>query len=137
MYGRRCDADLGDTRCGVNLASVTQAGTVAVVTDRGNFTTAGLVGADGLFDGGLLTWTSGANAGRAMEVKRWTTADSRILLNLPMPSNVAAADGFSVYAGCDKNHTTCHTTFNNIVNFRGFPHIPGRDQITRYPDSPS
>jgi uncharacterized phage protein (TIGR02218 family) len=35
--------------------------------------------------------------------------------------------------GCDKRFETCATRFNNAVNFRGEPHLPGNDLLTRYP----
>jgi uncharacterized phage protein (TIGR02218 family) len=35
--------------------------------------------------------------------------------------------------GCDKRLETCVTRFNNAVNFRGEPHLPGNDLLTRYP----
>jgi uncharacterized phage protein (TIGR02218 family) len=35
--------------------------------------------------------------------------------------------------GCDKRFETCVTRFNNAVNFRGEPHLPGNDPLTRYP----
>ena len=37
---------------------------------------------------------------------------------------------FTVTAGCDKQFATCQAKFNNPVNFRGFPHIPGNDFVT-------
>ena len=41
-----------------------------------------------------------------------------------MPQPIAAGDAFTVTAGCDKPFATCHDRFDNVVNFRGFPHIP-------------
>jgi uncharacterized phage protein (TIGR02218 family) len=35
--------------------------------------------------------------------------------------------------GCDKRFETCVTRFGNAVNFRGEPHLPGNDLLTRYP----
>jgi hypothetical protein len=37
--------------------------------------------------------------------------------------------------GCDRRLSTCRDRFNNVANFRGFPHIPGNDFILRYPRS--
>ncbi len=31
--------------------------------------------------------------------------------------------------------TTCRLKFDNIVNFRGFPHMPGNDRVIAYPSS--
>lgn len=127
---RRCDADLGDSRCGVTLATYTVTGSViADSTDRQTFTATDLPASIG----GLLTWTSGANAGRGMEVK--TASAGQIVLALPMPYDIAAGDAYSVHAGCDKNASTCQGTFANVENFRGFPHIPGVDSVLDYPNA--
>ncbi|MDE5056044.1 phage BR0599 family protein [Wolbachia endosymbiont of Drosophila bicornuta] len=32
---------------------------------------------------------------------------------------------YSILAGCDKTFPTCRSKFNNTVNFRGEPYIPG------------
>ncbi len=34
---------------------------------------------------------------------------------------------------CDKRYRTCLGTFDNVVNFRGFPDLPGEDFLTVYP----
>ncbi len=34
---------------------------------------------------------------------------------------------------CDKRYATCHGTFDNRLNFRGFPDLPGEDFLTLYP----
>ena len=36
---------------------------------------------------------------------------------------------------CDKTWETCVATFDNGLNFRGFPHVPGDDYLTAYPRS--
>ena len=35
--------------------------------------------------------------------------------------------------GCDKRSSTCSDRFDNLLNFRGFPSIPGQDFLTVYP----
>jgi NlpC/P60 family putative phage cell wall peptidase len=70
-YQYYCDAELGDARCGVNLAapSYSASGSVAAVSGDRSFTTAGLGGfALNWFALGRVEWTSGANAGRRAEV---------------------------------------------------------------------
>ena len=136
VYQIRCDADLGDARCGVNIVALTQSGTVATVASRSAFTASGIAGADNLFNGGLVTWTSGANTAFPMEVKRWTSSSATLELFLPMPYNIAAADGFDVYPGCDKNFTTCRDVYGNAVNHRGFYLTPTSDQSAEFPDNP-
>ena len=48
----------------------------------------------------------------------------------PMAQPIAPGDTFIVTAGCDKRFATCRAKFDNAVNFRGFPHIPGNDFVT-------
>ena len=45
---------------------------------------------------------------------------------------VAGGHAFTIRAGCDKRSETCGAKFANILNFRGFPHIPGQDTVIRY-----
>ena len=43
-----------------------------------------------------------------------------------MPFTVAAGNTYSLVAGCTKRFTEdCGTKFNNKVNHRGYPHLPG------------
>lgn len=138
LYAARCGADLGDTRCRVNLASSAFRGTGAVVAVEGmsQFTASGLAGfADGWFSAGRLAWTSGANADLAMEVKihRKASGVVRIVLWQAMADAISPGDAFVVTAGCDKQFSTCRDRFGNSVNFRGFPHIPGNDFVLSYP----
>lgn len=128
IYAPACDADLGDARCAVTLASYTVTGSATSVASQSGFTDATRAEATGYFDHGLLTWTGGANAGHAMEVKTFT-AGGAFVLQQSLPNPIAVGDAYSVYAGCDKTLATCKTKFNNVVNFRGHPHVPGLDRM--------
>lgn len=135
VYGALCDARLGDSRCTFDLASRTQSGIVTVAANRRAFSVNGI--SEDVFNGGLVTWTSGLNDGLTMEVKLWSgsPADTVELFD-SMPFNIVVGDTFTMSPGCDRNLSTCRDQFNNVVNFRGFPFIPGRDAVLRYPDSP-
>jgi len=129
-----CDADLGDARCTVDLANPAFKGTGAVIAASSPrlFSASGLgdFAAD-WFTRGLVTFTTGANAGRAQEVRRHAAGASATLeLWQPMAAAIAPGDTFTVTAGCDKHFPTCQAKFANGVNFRGFPHIPGNDFLT-------
>ena len=126
VFGRLCDADLGDGRCGLTLTPVS--GAVTSIFDARRFAASGLDAATaGDFTGGRLAFTSGANAGRAMEVKRHAVSAGVVILELwqAMSEAVAIGDGFTVTPGCDKRLATCRDRFANSVNFRGFPYMPG------------
>jgi uncharacterized phage protein (TIGR02218 family) len=135
-YQRLCDADLGDNRCGINVDAPGFKGTGSVdaVSDDRILAVSGLSGfADNWFRFGKLAWTSGANAGRIAEVKGHARA-ATVTLTLwqRAPSPVEPGDGFTVMAGCDKTLATCRARFDNIANFRGFPHMPGNDRAFAY-----
>jgi len=137
-YGYSCDADLGDARCTVNLATpdFTGNGTVANAVDARRLTASGLDAyANGWFSGGKIVFASGANAGRAMEVKRHALSAGIVTLELwqAMSAPIAPGDAFTVTAGCDKQFSTCKSKFDNAVNFRGFPYMPGNDAVVAYP----
>lgn len=103
-------------------------------TDTGDFpayVSGGLaspMGADaGYFDFGVLTFTSGANNGLSMEVRSYV--EGQITLALPMPYLIVAGDTYSMHAGCDKAFETCRDRFDNVLNFRGEPYLPGLDKM--------
>lgn len=132
LFSPSCRATLGDARCSVNLASVTVSGTISTTTSRQDFTANSVTGAAGLYTLGKITFTSGANSGLAMEVKehvKMTTGGARITLVLPMPYAIANGDGFNLTQGCDKTLATCKTRYDNVLNFRGEPHVPGIDRM--------
>jgi uncharacterized phage protein (TIGR02218 family) len=139
VFGHGCDADLGDTRCGVDLANAAYHGTgaAATVIDNRRFSVTGLGSfADALFSGGKITWTSGANDGQSMEIKRHSLVGGVVSIELwqPMSETVAAGHAFTITAGCDKQFSTCKAKFSNAVNFRGFPYMPGNDIVVSYPN---
>jgi uncharacterized phage protein (TIGR02218 family) len=139
-FGYSCDADLGDARCTIDLtdAAFRGEGAVGGVTDARRFVATGLESfADGWFSGGKLTWTGGANAGRAMEIKRHAVSALGISVELwqAMSEAVMAGDAFAVTAGCDKQFATCKAKFANAVNFRSFPYMPGNDALLSYPNA--
>jgi len=136
VYAPDCAADLGDARCGVDLAALEESGTVSAVSSITAFQTS-LVQATGWYDGGELIWTSGANAGQTVAVRSWDAATSTLTLFLPALYPIQAGDPFIVRPGCDKTFATCQAKFDNAVNFRGFPHVPGNDQVLGYPDAQS
>jgi uncharacterized phage protein (TIGR02218 family) len=136
-YERTCSARLGDSRCKVDLTSPVYHG-MATITSDGPSTDLQVSGISGFaadwFSGGTLTFSSGRNAGLAFEVKSHlrTAGADFLVLWMPPPFPVAAGDAGTVTAGCRKTFAICKSKFDNHLNFRGFPHIPGTDAVTRY-----
>jgi len=130
-YQRTCDAILGDARCTRGLGDVTSTGTISSVESNRRFVVSGLSNdTTGFYTVGLLTFTSGDNNNLAFEVK--SHSPGFIELWEQPPFTVSGGTTFSVVAGCDKSAETCNAKFNNILNFQGFPFIPGNDFVGRY-----
>ena len=137
LFTPSCRADLGDAKCGTDLdaGGWRKAAAVASVTDARTFTIAVTEprAVDGWFVDGVVTFTSGTNAGRSMEVKAWTQATATVTLFLPMSGPIAFGDTLTLYPGCRKTTADCRDKFANIVNFRGEPFVPGLDGLLQSP----
>lgn len=131
LYRATCDADFADSRCKMDAAVHTLAGTVLAGATATSFSLSGFDALmDGWATGGRITFTSGTNAGITRMVRQH---HSNVLeLWEPLPAAPAAGDLCSVLTGCDKRFATCGGRFGNTANFRGFPHIPTPDFVMTY-----
>lgn len=127
LYGPACRAALGDAQCRVEMEGYTFSGTVGTALSEAVFGDAARGEKNGYFAAGKVTFTSGKNAGLSMEVKGFDKG--QFTLTLPMPYEIAVGDGYRAAAGCDKNFATCVQRFDNAINFRGEPHVPGMDRM--------
>lgn len=128
-YLPHCRANLGDRRCKFNLRQLgfTVKTIVSEIIDQQSFIASELDLPNNWFTGGYIRWTTGNNKGLKTEVKAFT--NSKILLALSMPFTIYIGDKFTIIAGCDKSSKTCTAKFNNIINFRGEPDLPGIDRL--------
>lgn len=125
-----CRAELGDRRCRVDLAPLTMLARVAAGSSRDRIK---LVdpGDAARFVGGTVRPLDGANAGIDARVSAIDGTDLILFEGLPF---TPATDGrVIVREGCDKRLSTCAARFANAANFRGEPHVPGGDVLTRFP----
>lgn len=83
----------------------------------------------GFFDFGVLTMNEGENEGLSREIKSFVPG--QFTLQLPFPYPVLVGEEYTAVAGCDKSLPTCRDRFDNVVNFRGFPYLPGMDKIVQ------
>ncbi|UJW76556.1 DUF2163 domain-containing protein [Rhizobium sp. SL42] len=138
IYNRRCDAELGDIRCRVDLAIAGRrvTGLVAAVETPDRLLIAGLpdLGA-GHFRLGRLRFDGGALAGRTVAIEDSGATDegsARVRLWLPLEAAPAVGDAVTLSVGCDKSFAMCRERFANGLNFQGFPHMPGSDFAYSY-----
>lgn len=132
IYQKPCTAVLGDTACRVDLSgpdhSLTL--TVAAIESTRVLRLAGAGTApQGWFRRGRLTVLDGAAAGLHGTIKRDTAQSSQREVELwePLRAPLAPGDSLRLLAGCDKRFATCRDKFANLVNFQGFPDLPGDD----------
>ncbi|HWT11988.1 MAG TPA: DUF2163 domain-containing protein [Allosphingosinicella sp.] len=125
-----CRAELGDRRCRVDMAGRTLLTRVVAVLGEDVIELAEAAGGDA-YGYGRLRWIGGVNSGLESAVRR--SDGTRIELREPPPLAPAAGDLVEVREGCDKRLATCSGRFGNAANFRGEPHLPGLDLLTRYP----
>jgi uncharacterized phage protein (TIGR02218 family) len=123
-----CRARFGDESCRVDLAGRT---TVAAVTGSdGTALTIDQV-VDDRFVLGRLRYMTGANCGLTSVIFE---VDGPIIRVRDLPrATVEPGCRIELREGCDKRFATCVSRFNNAANFRGEPHLPGNDLLTRYP----
>ena len=91
----RCDADLGDTRCGYSLTA--DSCTVTTVNSRLSFIDSSLTAADDYYNGGKVTWLTGNNAGLTFDIKRYVSSSDTIELYEPTPYAIQVGDTCSLY----------------------------------------
>ena len=142
LYQALCDVELGEPRCGVDLMDPAFRAELDVLAseDRYRLRVGGLEGyTEGWFALGLALWTSGQRQGlRDRLVSQARVGTSDVLgFEAPVGDWIQPGDTLTVTAGCDRRLATCRQKFDNVVNFRGFPHVPGNDFVLRYPHEDS
>lgn len=125
-----CRARFGDRACKVSLAMHRAEIAVSGIADP-HLEFAGLAGQGADYSYGELRWLSGENCGLGFAILSGAGNSIRLADQPVRP--VSIGDKALLTAGCDKNFVTCRDRFANSINFRGEPHLPGNDLLTRYP----
>lgn len=125
-----CRARLGDRACKVSLAAHQAEMKITGLTDMLlEFSDLQGQATDYLY--GELRWLSGKNCGLSFAI---ISGEGNAIRLADQPTQpVSVGDRVLLTAGCDKNFYTCRDRFQNSINFRGEPYLPGNDLLTRYP----
>jgi uncharacterized phage protein (TIGR02218 family) len=123
-----CRAAFGDKQCRLDLAGRTVRATVTSCQDNVLQIDRSI---DDRFLFGRLRYLTGGNCGLSTAVLAVSGAE----LSLRDRPRAAVEPGTVVQLreGCDKRFETCVSRYQNGVNFRGEPYLPGTDLLTRYP----
>lgn len=132
VYQKACSAILGDRDCSFDLdtpgyvserpAETVEENRVFRFAEMGGF-------AEDWFRHGVIRVRSGAAAGLIGLIKRDRSEGAGRVIELwhPLGAAVTPGDALRIEAGCDKRMTTCQFKFDNLLNYQGFPDIPGDD----------
>lgn len=132
VYQKACSAILGDRTCTFDLDTpgYVLERPAETVDDNRVFHFAEMGGfEDDWFRHGVIRVLSGAAAGLIGLIKRDRSDGAGRVIDLwhPFGATVAPGDALRIEAGCDKRMATCQFKFDNLLNFQGFPDIPGDD----------
>jgi uncharacterized phage protein (TIGR02218 family) len=119
-YERSCPHGLFDASCRINRALWRHVTTVTQL-DGASVVCASLP--SNLWHvGGFITWTDDMiSHQRAIENK----TGNRLYL-LSGTAGIEVGTQISVYPGCDQTSAMCNGVYNNLPNFGGFRHMPGK-----------
>lgn len=115
------------------IQALTLTGTVTAIssTPKRVFRDSARTEPNDFWTGGLLTFTSGLNINRSMEVKLYTVLNGEFELMLPLAFAIAVTDAYSVQAGCFKRVIEdCRDKFDNTHNFQGHPYVQQNFEIS-------
>lgn len=146
MITPNCRYKLGDADCKVDLDAYTEHDVpVSSVVSRRIIVAAVFAAGsppypNDWFNWGVLTFTTGLNAGFSMDIKSYLS-NGTIELQLPFPYAVSVADEFTISPGCNKKFKTnpneylgdCVIKFNNGINNGGEPEVPLPSRSFRLP----
>ncbi|GGB30326.1 phage protein [Sphingomonas metalli] len=124
-----CRASLGDRRCRVPMAGrrrfarVTAAAGAVLTLDSAEPVA-------GAYGGGSVRWMDGGNGGLRQTIA--VSAGATVTLEAAPVAPVMPGALVELIEGCDRTLATCAARFGNAANFRGEPHLPGMDLITRW-----
>ena len=127
IFSPTCRANFADSLCGLDENNYKSTGSITSVISNSEFLDSTRSENAGIFTHGVVKFTSGNNIGQFFEVK--TSNISEIKLMLPATNDIMVGDNYEIIEGCDKRFETCVNRFDNAINFRGEPHVPGIDRL--------
>lgn len=124
FFQSQCNHVLYSVRCGASQDGKVFSTSVGAIVDTTHLIVdLGIDFEAGFFTGGEVT----TEVERRLIVKH---DGVNIWLNYPF-REIDAGQDVTLYAGCDHKINTCHTKFNNLVNFLGWPYTPSLNPFTQ------
>ncbi len=138
VYQKPCTAILGDGKCQFDTSApgFFYETLVAQVAGGRSFEWPDLPGfAPEWFARGKLQVLDGDAMGLWGAIKEDRISNGSRVVELwePIRADIQPGDRVRLTAGCDKRFATCRDKFSNLMNFQGFPDLPGEDWMMAVP----
>lgn len=128
-WSRNCPHTLYDAACAVLRTSHKVVGVIDHI-DGESIGFANAAGqSTGYYSGGYVEWTSQFG----LEQRGIEKHSADILTLYGGTFGLVAGQALSIFAGCDRTLDTCDNKFNNVVNYGGCPHMPGKSPFDGTP----
>jgi uncharacterized phage protein (TIGR02218 family) len=123
-WGRNCPHALYDQSCRVDPDDYATVVTVSNVIGNQIFSTGIDALADHYLTGGYLEFV---RAGiDAVERRAIDSHVGNKITVLGLADGILIGDSITVYPGCNRTIAECDAKFDNVPNYGGFPHLPGK-----------
>lgn len=140
VFQKPCTAVLGDGTCRFDTLTpgyYTQVLAESIVDERVFRWNGFEPFEEGWFMRGRLDVLDGPASGLWGMIKSDRLEGTSRVIELWEPIRAPVGEGIllRLTAGCDKRQETCRVKFGNLLNFRGFPDLPGDDWLMAVPKS--
>jgi uncharacterized phage protein (TIGR02218 family) len=130
-YGSQCPHMLYDSQCRVNKEAYrVPVANITVVNGRQLSAPEVLAHDPGWFDGGFIEWIlpNGVIERRGLEASLGNVLDV-----FGTTDNIIHLQPAVLYPGCNRTMGQCIDKFENVLNFGGFPYLPGKSPFDGTP----
>ncbi|QEO58332.1 phage BR0599 family protein [Francisella marina] len=127
QFSKRCRFQLYGSQCGVNKASYADVRSITTGSDNLTIVMSSNDKPNGWYVGGYVV---SADTGYRTSVIRSHVGNTINVANV-FDGQFLNGKIVTIYAGCDKNQSTCINKFGNYNNFGGFPHISNLNPAKR------
>lgn len=129
LYSPYCRAKFGDDKCKINRELFVLKTSIAKIIEPGKIKVIAIKIAQANLIDAEIKFTSGRSLGLTTIVLE--ANNNVLLLKDEIEDELDIGDQVEIIPNCDKKFSTCCEVYNNAVNFRGEPSIPGIDEILK------
>lgn len=127
IYSSSCRAEFCDKKCKLNIENFTFTAKVISVVNEHEFILQLDEKNNYDFTGGVLEYRDSKNIIKSSEI--FFHKENHFKVKDKLNKDFEFGDLVKLKRGCDKRFSTCASTYNNALNFRGEPHVPSQQNF--------